>query len=684
MQLHALLHESIRMTTFFSRNMTSCVSLSFSVSLGFLCGCAWSAPTNKSAVLPAKANSSVKTSKTSSTPQKKTPVDADSIIIPERYGVLNVRDPQFGAKGDGKTDDTAAIQKALTQALGTHRVVYIPDGVYLVTDTLKWQNAANASNNVQGWGPFLQLQGQSRNKTVIRLKSNAPGFDDPAAPRAVIQTGSSGSHGNKKYSNGEGNEAFENHLRNFTVETGKGNAGAIGIDYQASNCGAMRHVTIKGDGYCGVALTRRDNGPALLKDVSIEGFQFGIRTYQEIAHFTFEDIRLAGQSEAGIWMRDSIVAARKIVSRNTVPAIQIAGVAMLSLFDSNLSGGEAQAAIMCQGTEPRLYVRNLSTQGYEGAVRRRGKTEAKQLTEWSSDAPLGNAKGQLSLKLPIQETPQFYEADANQWADGGAPTNNDDTATLQAALNSGKSTVALRYGRYRISKTLIVPRTVKRIQGFGSSLDTAGRLPDDAPVFRVEGGKAGDLTIIDRIATGTNGGFLVEHQDTRTIVLRDIINFGSQPYRNIRGAGPLFIENVAGNGYRFAPGSQVWARQWNAEGEGGVVNDGGTVWALGTKHEGAITSFENKNGGRMEIWSALMYSFGVDKNKPFAVNENGSLALQLAGMTYMGPDGFFDLLVKDTQGSKTVELRRDVAVPRGGSVFVPLYLRVAEAKTAKP
>jgi len=45
--------------------------------------------------------------------------------------VVNVR--KKGAKGDGKSDDTAAIQKAIDAVAGTSGTVYLPDGVYLVT-----------------------------------------------------------------------------------------------------------------------------------------------------------------------------------------------------------------------------------------------------------------------------------------------------------------------------------------------------------------------------------------------------------------------------------------------------------------------------------------------------------------------------------------------------------------------
>jgi hypothetical protein len=43
-------------------------------------------------------------------------------------GLLDVR--QFGAKGDGKEDDTKAIQKAIDAAAESHGAVFVPPGVY--------------------------------------------------------------------------------------------------------------------------------------------------------------------------------------------------------------------------------------------------------------------------------------------------------------------------------------------------------------------------------------------------------------------------------------------------------------------------------------------------------------------------------------------------------------------------
>lgn len=47
---------------------------------------------------------------------------AASYSLPADSKVLNVRD--FGAVGDGKTDDTAAIQAAIVQAHTTNRYAY--------------------------------------------------------------------------------------------------------------------------------------------------------------------------------------------------------------------------------------------------------------------------------------------------------------------------------------------------------------------------------------------------------------------------------------------------------------------------------------------------------------------------------------------------------------------------------
>lgn len=53
------------------------------------------------------------------------------------YLPINVKDPQYGAVGDGVADDTAAIQAALDAVPAGGRAVYLPAGRYKVTSTLR-------------------------------------------------------------------------------------------------------------------------------------------------------------------------------------------------------------------------------------------------------------------------------------------------------------------------------------------------------------------------------------------------------------------------------------------------------------------------------------------------------------------------------------------------------------------
>ncbi|MFZ5830415.1 MAG: glycosyl hydrolase family 28-related protein, partial [Planctomycetota bacterium] len=74
-------------------------------------------------------------------------------------GVVNVKDAPFGAKGDGETDDAAAIQ----QAIDAHPLVFVPKGKYLVSRPIKL-------------GPQTQLFGISNLHSMLLPKYTLPVF----------------------------------------------------------------------------------------------------------------------------------------------------------------------------------------------------------------------------------------------------------------------------------------------------------------------------------------------------------------------------------------------------------------------------------------------------------------------------------------------------------------------------
>ena len=71
--------------------------------------------------------------------------------LPETKAEVSVKD--FGAKGDGVADDTAAIQKAIDQSPG--KVISVPAGKYKITDVLKITRSGTV------------LQGAGMNQTIF-------------------------------------------------------------------------------------------------------------------------------------------------------------------------------------------------------------------------------------------------------------------------------------------------------------------------------------------------------------------------------------------------------------------------------------------------------------------------------------------------------------------------------------
>ena len=87
--------------------------------------------------------------------------------LPPSTDWVNVR--ALGVKGDGNTDDTAA----LLQAIDAHRVLYFPSGRYVVRNTLTLK-------------PDTVLIGLHPTLTQIDLLDETPGYEGIGAPRPVI------------------------------------------------------------------------------------------------------------------------------------------------------------------------------------------------------------------------------------------------------------------------------------------------------------------------------------------------------------------------------------------------------------------------------------------------------------------------------------------------------------------
>lgn len=140
--------------------------------------------------------------------------------LPTDECVLDVK-RDFGAKGDGVTDDTEALQKGLDASAGQGEVrsgkssvLWIPNGTYRVTRSLVFKHAL---------GPWLY--GESRDGVIIKLDDNAEDVT------AVLRT-----HPNEKGPTSA--DWFMRNLRHFTIDVGN-NPETDGIRYHASVAGTV-------------------------------------------------------------------------------------------------------------------------------------------------------------------------------------------------------------------------------------------------------------------------------------------------------------------------------------------------------------------------------------------------------------------------------------------------------------
>ncbi|MBN1669713.1 MAG: hypothetical protein JXR37_01690 [Kiritimatiellae bacterium] len=89
------------------------------------------------------------------------------------FGAATVRDARYGAKGDGRTDDTAAIQKAIDE----HEIVFLPKGEYKISAPIR----LHAKTRLVGAGEVFS--------TISPLpRDDAPAFSDVNKPRPLIET----------------------------------------------------------------------------------------------------------------------------------------------------------------------------------------------------------------------------------------------------------------------------------------------------------------------------------------------------------------------------------------------------------------------------------------------------------------------------------------------------------------
>lgn len=124
---------------------------------------------------------------------------SDIPALPAMHLWVNIRD--LGAKGDGETDDTEVFRKAIA----THPYIYVPQGWYRLTETLKM----SSGTRLIGFHPFA---------TQFLLKESEPAFSGFGPPKPLV----------------ESSEGGDDVLHGIGINTGGYNYRAVGLKWMAN------------------------------------------------------------------------------------------------------------------------------------------------------------------------------------------------------------------------------------------------------------------------------------------------------------------------------------------------------------------------------------------------------------------------------------------------------------------
>jgi sugar lactone lactonase YvrE len=535
---------------------------------------------------------------------------------------------QFGAKGDGKADDSAAIQAAIDKAeRPAHEgLVFIPAGRYRLTRT------------VYVW-PGVRVIGYGATRPVFVLAENTPGFQKGVGVM-VIFTGANAADvaqgggrvpfpppGSVPENNSIADAnpgTFYSAMSNIDFEIGEGNSAAIAIRFHVAQHAYLSHMDFHvGSGLA--ALTQIGNEA---EDLHFYGGRYGILTEKTSPawQFTLIDSVFNGQREAAIREHEAGLTLIRDTFRNVPVGIDIDPEYSDELWvkDCRFEKLSGAAVIISNEKSP------LTEIGFEGAVlqdvatfakfRESGKTVAGKGAVYAVKnfnygliVPGEGMMGALGMRydaaplstMPAPMKPAIRALPASaEWVnvhtlDVKGDGKTDDTAAIRKALEEHR-VLYFPSGHYVVSDTITLkPDTV--LVGLHPTLtqfDLLDATPeyqgvDSAkPVLSAPGGGANIVSGIGIFTGGINPRAVALLWKSGEDSLVDDVRFlgghgsGTNPYNNNHTADPDLHKRWDGQ----------YPSLWVTQGGGGTFAD---IWTPNTFAQSGFLVSDTKTPGHV-------------------------------------------------------------------------------------
>ncbi|KAI1399306.1 glycoside hydrolase family 55 protein [Hypoxylon fuscum] len=440
----------------------------------------------------------------------------------------NVKD--YGAKGDGVTDDTAAINKAISDgsrcapgscksSSTTNAVVYFPAGTYLLSSSIVSYYATN-------------LIGNPNDMPVLKAKSGFTGLG--VIDGAQYQSGGVLPYGSTNI--------FWRQVRNFVIDLTSipATTEATGIHWPTAQATSLQNIVFKmstnsGTKHQGVFIEEGSGG--ILSDLVFNGGLYGAVFGNQ--QFTVRNLTINNAVTAiyqlwdwGWTYKNNCTVGLDMATRDSSGET----VGSVTFFDSSFTNTKiafniSRSTKSTPTTGGSLAIENVALKNVPTAIQYgptkstllAGTTGSTTIASWVSGNvynPTGPKTTAGAITPPTRpavlvSSGKYYERSKPSYATlasssfssvrtGGAKGDGttDDTAALQKVITAAASAGKVVYfdaGTYKVTKTLLIPAGSKIVgEGYPVIMSSGSFFTNiNAPQVVVQIGNAGDSGTVE-------------------------------------------------------------------------------------------------------------------------------------------------------------------------------------------